>query len=278
MSVPKEEALRQFEAQVRRLFPAAREAKLVRGVIVIDKRATFSPAPDVNVFVRNTARHRRVCNGSFWPAITPAPIGPPPWRAPSAAAIWPPRPLAPQMPRARPADRVARTPHGPHALTHEQFYFYPASSQNNAVDRHVSPARKVFTMKRKATFGTFTFLGLLSAAGLSATFAATPPQTTPSAPAPARPTTREMNGIVLVPTLEKPRTARKLEEKDFSGYMLVYFKDQTHSAYLAVSPDGYTFTDINGGKPIFDGSALAEQKGVRDPYICRGPDGTSTSP
>jgi hypothetical protein len=53
----------------------------------------------------------------------------------------------------------------------------------------------------------------------------------------------------------------------------VYFKDQTQSAYLAVSRDGYTFTDLNQGQPIFDGTLLAEQKGVRDPHITRGPDG-----
>lgn len=101
-------------------------------------------------------------------------------------------------------------------------------------------------------------------------FAAAPATT----PAPLTlPTTREMNGIIIVPSLEKPPTARKLEEKDFAGYILVYFKDQTHSAYLAVSADGFTFTDINSGKPIFDGAALAEQRGVRDPYLCRGPDG-----
>jgi zeta-carotene desaturase len=45
VNVPKEESLRQFEAQVRSLFPAARNAKLVRGLIVIEKRATFSPSP-----------------------------------------------------------------------------------------------------------------------------------------------------------------------------------------------------------------------------------------
>jgi zeta-carotene desaturase len=44
-AVAKEEALRQFEAQVRGLFPEAREAKLERGVLVIEKRATFSPLP-----------------------------------------------------------------------------------------------------------------------------------------------------------------------------------------------------------------------------------------
>ena len=58
-----------------------------------------------------------------------------------------------------------------------------------------------------------------------------------------------------------------------AGYLMVYFKDETHSAYFAISRDGYTFTDVNGGEPIFDGKLLAEQKGVRDPHIARGPDG-----
>jgi hypothetical protein len=80
-------------------------------------------------------------------------------------------------------------------------------------------------------------------------------------------------GIVIVPALEKPKNDRNFEEKDMAGYLLVYFKDQTQSAYLAVSRDGYTFTDINGGQPVFDGTLLAEQKGVRDPHIARGPDG-----
>jgi hypothetical protein len=83
----------------------------------------------------------------------------------------------------------------------------------------------------------------------------------------------QMGGIVIVPSLEKPENARPLEEKDFAGYVMVYFKDQTQSAYMAVSRDGYTFTDLNNGQPIFDGAKLAEQKGVRDPHIARGQDG-----
>ncbi|MBN2861917.1 MAG: glycoside hydrolase family 43 protein [Bacteroidales bacterium] len=79
--------------------------------------------------------------------------------------------------------------------------------------------------------------------------------------------------MVIVPALEKPKNYRSFEEKDMAGYLLVYFKDQTQSAYLAISRDGYTFTDINGGQPVFDGTLLAEQKGVRDPHIARGPDG-----
>ena len=80
-------------------------------------------------------------------------------------------------------------------------------------------------------------------------------------------------GIVIVPKLEKPKKAAHPKEKDLGGYLLVYFKDPTHSAYFAISKDGYTFTDVNGGQPLFIGSQLAEQKGVRDPHIARGPDG-----
>ena len=46
--VPRDEALRQFEAQLRATLPAAREAKLERGVVIVEKRATFSPAPGTN--------------------------------------------------------------------------------------------------------------------------------------------------------------------------------------------------------------------------------------
>jgi len=98
-----------------------------------------------------------------------------------------------------------------------------------------------------------------------------------SAPrAAVRPTNRKSaapTGIVLVPSIEKPKGTRTLSEKDYAGYLLVYFKDQTQSAYFAISRDGYTFTDVNDGQPVFDGSLLAEQKGVRDPHITRGPDG-----
>jgi hypothetical protein len=86
------------------------------------------------------------------------------------------------------------------------------------------------------------------------------------------PTAPASNSIKIVPTVSKPK-GFSFSEKDLSGYVMVYFKDQTHSAYLAISADGYNFTDLNNGNPIFIGSELAEQKGVRDPHIARGPDG-----
>jgi hypothetical protein len=89
----------------------------------------------------------------------------------------------------------------------------------------------------------------------------------------AQPAARRPTGTVIVSALEKPANAGPRSEKDMGGYLMVYFKDQTHSAYFAVSRDGYMFTDVNGGDPVFDGATLAEQKGVRDPHIARGPDG-----
>jgi len=84
---------------------------------------------------------------------------------------------------------------------------------------------------------------------------------------------KKPTGIVLVDHLGPASATVPHTEKDFGGYVMVYFKDQTQSAYLAVSRDGYTFTDVNGGEPVFDGEILAEQKGVRDPHLTRGPDG-----
>lgn len=62
-------------------------------------------------------------------------------------------------------------------------------------------------------------------------------------------------------------------ERDMAGYLMVYFKDDTHGLYFALSKDGYSFTDINQAKPIIAGDTIAEQKGIRDPYIYRANDG-----
>lgn len=119
-------------------------------------------------------------------------------------------------------------------------------------------------------------IAVTSAAVLNSKENAAAPRQAGGTPAQARASGALPSGIVISPAIEKPANARKLEEleeKDFAGYLLVYFKDQTQSAYFAISRDGYTFTDVNAGQPVFDGALLAEQKGVRDPHITRGPDG-----
>ena len=62
-------------------------------------------------------------------------------------------------------------------------------------------------------------------------------------------------------------------EKDFGAYLFAFHKDDDHSLHFALSPDGYTFTDVNRGKAVISGRDIAEQKGIRDPYITRGPEG-----
>lgn len=62
-------------------------------------------------------------------------------------------------------------------------------------------------------------------------------------------------------------------EKNMGAYLMVYFKDNTHDLYMALSKDGYSFTDVNNAKPIIAGDTIAEQKGIRDPYIYRAPNG-----
>lgn len=62
-------------------------------------------------------------------------------------------------------------------------------------------------------------------------------------------------------------------EKDMSAYLMVYHTDETHSLHMALSNDGYTFTALNDNKPVMAGDTIADQKGIRDPHIYRGPDG-----
>lgn len=63
------------------------------------------------------------------------------------------------------------------------------------------------------------------------------------------------------------------QEKDLSAYLMVFHKDETHGLYMALSRDGYTFTALNDGEPVLAGDTIAYQRGIRDPYIYRGPDG-----
>ncbi|MEI6949869.1 glycoside hydrolase family 43 protein [Paraflavisolibacter sp. H34] len=80
--------------------------------------------------------------------------------------------------------------------------------------------------------------------------------------------------MALLPALGAFAQKRKVpKEKDMGAYLMVYFKDTTHGLYMALSRDGYSFTDVNGARPVIAGDTIAEQKGIRDPYIYRGPDG-----
>lgn len=69
-------------------------------------------------------------------------------------------------------------------------------------------------------------------------------------------------------------TSKQNSESKFAAYLMVYFKDNDHSLHMALSTDGKSFTDINNGKAVIAGDTIAEQKGIRDPHIFRGNDGT----
>ncbi len=57
------------------------------------------------------------------------------------------------------------------------------------------------------------------------------------------------------------------------AYLMVYHKDCDHSLHMAVSDDSYSWRAVNGDKAVVSGRDIAVQKGIRDPFISRTPDG-----
>ena len=74
-------------------------------------------------------------------------------------------------------------------------------------------------------------------------------------------------GLLLMPVAQAKR------EQKVTGYVMVYHKDQDHGLHMAVSEDGYVWTALNDDRPVISGDTIAEQHGIRDPHIFRGPDG-----
>lgn len=79
--------------------------------------------------------------------------------------------------------------------------------------------------------------------------------------------------LLLIGSTALAQKTKFPKEKDMGAYLMVYFKDDTHGLYMALSKDGYSFTDVNNAKPVIAGDTISEQKGIRDPYIYRAPDG-----
>ena len=78
---------------------------------------------------------------------------------------------------------------------------------------------------------------------------------------------------VALMTTAGAKTKKTLTEKDMGAYLFTYFNDPTHSLFMAISYDGYTFTAVNNGEPIISGDSIADQRGIRDPHIYRAPNG-----
>ena len=72
-----------------------------------------------------------------------------------------------------------------------------------------------------------------------------------------------------------PATAGGVAEMPkMAAYLMVYHKDADHSLHMALSRDGYSWKALNGDRPVVSGDTIAQQHGIRDPHIYRGPDGT----
>lgn len=82
-----------------------------------------------------------------------------------------------------------------------------------------------------------------------------------------------MTLVMLFPFLGTTAKKKAPSEKEMKAYLMVYFTDPTHGLFMALSPDGYTFTALNEANPIMSGDTIAQQRGIRDPHIFRGPDG-----
>ncbi len=78
---------------------------------------------------------------------------------------------------------------------------------------------------------------------------------------------------------QQPATGtQSIEEKDFAGYLFVYFTGNhisQEAICFAVSTDGLTFRTLNGGRPVLDSKTISSTGGVRDPHILRSEDGKS---
>ena len=77
-------------------------------------------------------------------------------------------------------------------------------------------------------------------------------------------------GVAIVAEAKSPKIP---SEKKQSAYLMVYHNDADHGLHMAVSQDGYVFKAVNGDRPVIAGDTIAEQHGIRDPHIFRGPDG-----
>jgi GH43 family beta-xylosidase len=68
------------------------------------------------------------------------------------------------------------------------------------------------------------------------------------------------------------------QEKDYAGYLFVYFKSNQvdgEAICYAVSRDGYAYRALNGNRPVIDSKLISTTGGVRDPHILRAEDGST---
>lgn len=88
----------------------------------------------------------------------------------------------------------------------------------------------------------------------------------------AEPLRYDNDGHIL-PIPPTSKGVPEMSEAHMGAYLMVYHKDADHSLHMALSRDGYSWKALNGDKPVVSGDTIAQQHGIRDPHIYRGPDG-----
>ncbi len=82
---------------------------------------------------------------------------------------------------------------------------------------------------------------------------------------------------ILFAALGMATLAEAKKTAKMTNYLFAYFTGnapQEEQIHFAVSDDGFNYTPLNGGAPIIASDTIAVAKGVRDPHILRGEDGT----
>ena len=82
--------------------------------------------------------------------------------------------------------------------------------------------------------------------------------------------------LILLLSALTPAFAEKIEEKDLTAYLFVYFTGNhisQEAVCYAVSMDGYSYWALNNNKPVIDSKVISSTGGVRDPHILRCEDG-----
>lgn len=87
---------------------------------------------------------------------------------------------------------------------------------------------------------------------------------------------RILTFFVLLAIAVRPAFASLIDEKDYAGYLFVYFTGNNideEAIRFAVSTDGYEYWALNDNKPVLDSKVISSTGGVRDPHILRCEDG-----
>ena len=66
--------------------------------------------------------------------------------------------------------------------------------------------------------------------------------------------------LAVLPAGARQPSKHMPSEKKMGAYLFTFFNDPTHSLFMAVSYDGYTFTAVNDGKPVIGGKEKQKRK------------------